>query len=162
MSSSVRKVLQQVYTESQDFRKRKFDISRYQSVVQQVEPVELIITTFREFSGNFARKLLLLTLKWWKKVDLEVFIQALNKVKDDELTVVYLVSFVKRYFDVDLSYLCQEKDLYLKSVDYFEKSVHWVLELERLGVDVQYLKDVKIKWNDIKTKKIEEHLNSIS
>lgn len=145
MSSNVRKILNEIYTESSDFRKRKFDISKYQSFIEKFPPEDMLVIAFKEFPGNFARKFILITLKWWKSFDQEILIKAIDKLYNDELALVYLVSFAKRYFDLDLTYLCLDKDLYLQPVSYFLYSKEWILELERLNVDIEYLKSLKEK-----------------
>ncbi len=149
MSSNIRKIINEIYNQSQDFRKRKFDIHKYKPFIEQCNPVELIVIAFKEFPGNFARKLLLYTLKWWKDFNLEIFIKALNELHNDELGVVYWVSFVKRYFDYDLTPYSSNKDLYLQPITYFEHSREWVLELERMKIDLQYLKSLKEKLKSV-------------
>ena len=145
MNFSTRGIINEIYNDSQDFRKRKFDIQKYQSVIEKIEPEELMSIAFKEFPGNFARKFLLVTLKWWKTFDKQIFIKTLNKIYDDELTVVYFVSFCKRYFDLDLTNLCIDKQLYLKPVDYFKNHKEWIFELQRLSVDVDFVEKLKDK-----------------
>ncbi len=145
MSFSIRKVLNEIYLESSDFRKRKFDISKYKSYIEKFPPEEMLVIAFREFPGNFARKLILITLKWWKPINQDTFIKAIDNLYNDELALVYLVSFVKRYFDLDLSHLCLDKDLYLQPISYFENSKEWTLELDRMNVEVEFIKGFKEK-----------------
>ncbi len=145
MNFSVRKVLNEIYSESLDFRKRKFDISKYQPYIEKFSPEEMLLIAFKEFPGNFARKFILITLKWWKPISYDTFIKVIDKLYDDELALVYLVSFAKRYFDLDLTHLCLDKDLYLQPISYFVHSNVWTLELERLNVDIQFIKSLKIQ-----------------
>lgn len=143
MSFSVRKVLNDIYNESLDFRKRKFDISKYRTFIEKLPSEEMLTIAFKEFPGDFARKFILITLKWWKKWDKTTFIKAMDNLANDELALVYLVSFAKRYFDLDLTPLCLDKDLYLQPIHYFVHSKAWILELERMQVDIEYLKSLK-------------------
>jgi hypothetical protein len=145
MSFSTRKVLHQVYNESANFSKRKFDITKYQPYIEKLPPEDMLVIAFKEFPGNFARKFILITLKWWKSFDKQTFIQAMDKIYNDELALVYLVSFAKRYLDLDLTNLCLDKDLYLQPIHYFTHSKEWILELERMNVDIEYLKSLKEK-----------------
>lgn len=145
MSFSIRKVLNEIYSESLDFRKRKFDISKYQPYIEKFPPDEMLVIAFKEFPGNFARKFILLTLKWWQPISQDTFIKAIDKLYNDELALVYLVSFAKRYFDLDLSHLCLDKELYLQPIQYFIHTKEWILELERLNVDIEFIKSLKEK-----------------
>lgn len=151
MSFSTRKVLNQVYNESSGFSKRKFDITKYQPHIEKLPPEEILAVAFKEFPGNFARKFILTTLKWWKSFGKEIFIKAIDKIYNDELAIVYLVSFAKRYFDLDLTNFCLDKDLYLQPIDYFLNSKEWILELERMNVDVEYLKNLKEKVSQLES-----------
>ncbi len=143
MNFSIRKIINDIYNESQDFKKRKFDIGKYRTYIEQANPEEMMVIAFKEFPGNFARKFVLYTLKWWKCFDKTLFINVLNKIYDDELALVYFVSFAKRYFDLDLTNFCNDKDLYLKPITYFEHSSEWILELQRMNIDIPYLKNLK-------------------
>lgn len=109
---------------------------------------QFLVIGFREFPGDFMRRLILRSIAWWHSNDLTTWINAIQLLQNDELSLVYIFSFMKRYFDIDFSVLYPDKELYMRPVLFFIHSKEWVIELERMNIDKNYLLNIQKKYQE--------------
>lgn len=143
MNYNVRSTIQKIYEKSANFKKRKFDLAIYKPFFEQMDKTQFLVIGFREFPGDFIRRLILRSIAWWGSLDLTPWLNAIQQLQNDELSIVYIFTFMKRYFDIDFTVLYPNKDLYMKPVIFFIHSKEWLLELDRMNVDKNYFLELQ-------------------